>query len=329
MISCGPIRRDYVSSAPLHCRDWDLPSILAGRFNEGDSVFFMNERATLIDDGGQRVVTRVTEIEGEHKSITILKVKGDNGQVYTDPLAWKLGKQGRWARSKRIFQDHWRSIQHTDMRHPDDSEYRTLSLGIVKELRNATANLLSGRGAGGGGGGGGREGGQAASMDDLKTNDLKMVCWDCKRGKFAQKHFSRSRCRQVAGHTACDWRDDPRELHRKRDQEEEEKEIPRRAGDESDDSGVSSSSQQRGQKRRWQDDGEEDDDEMDEEDEQEHEKEIKQQFTQRVNDNGHKCYVKRCDKDFSKVPDQQRNAQITKHMMKCHRHLLEPKSKCV
>jgi len=337
-----------------------------------------DERATLIDDGGQPLVT---EIEGEQKPITVLKVKGDNGQVYTDPLAWKLGKQGRWERS--AWKDHWRSIQHTDTRHPDDSKYRTLSLGTVKELRNATANLLSERGGGGGsgdsggGGDGGSEGGQAVSrgrgaaeepvveaesdlqeaaaekiaefaekiagkaqaqqqyhqkekaantkkrsrsVDDLKTNNLKTVCWDCKRDKFSQKHFSRSQCRQVAGHTACDWKEDPRELHRKRDQ-----------GDESDDDGVRSSSQQRGQKRRWQDDEEDDDDddEMDEEEEPEHEKEIKQQFTQHVNDNGHKCYLKRCDKDFSKVPDQQRNAQITKHMMKCHRHLLEPKGKGV
>ena len=95
---------------------------------------------------------------------------------------------------------------------------------------------------------------------------------------------------------------------------------------------VRSCSQQRGLKRRRQDDCEEDDDdddEMDEEEEQEHEKEIKQQFRQRVNDNGHKCYLERCDEDFSQVPDQQRNAQITKHMMKCHRDLLEPKGKGV
>ena len=145
MIACGPIRCDYVSSAPLHCHDCDLPSILAGRFNKGDSVFSKDDRATLIDDGGQSLGT---EIEGEQKPITVLKVTGVNGQVYTDPLAWKLGKQGQWDRSERILQDHWRSIQHTDTRHPDDSKYRTLSLGTVKELRNATAHLLSERGGG-------------------------------------------------------------------------------------------------------------------------------------------------------------------------------------
>ncbi len=92
-------------------------------------------------------------------------MKGHNGQVYTDPLAWKLCKQGlegRWERS--ACKDHWRSIEHTDTRHPDDSEYRTLSLGTVKELRNATANLLSERGGGGGSGdsGGGGDGGREA-----------------------------------------------------------------------------------------------------------------------------------------------------------------------
>jgi hypothetical protein len=51
--------------------------------------------------------------------------------------------------------------------------------------------------------------------------------------------------------------------------------------------GGGGTSSQRGQKRRRQDDCEEDDDdddEMDDEEEQAHEKEIKQQFTQRVND---------------------------------------------
>ena len=59
MIACGPIRCDYVSSSPLHCHDCDLPSILAGRFNKGDSVFSKDERATLIDDGGQPLVTEI------------------------------------------------------------------------------------------------------------------------------------------------------------------------------------------------------------------------------------------------------------------------------
>ena len=104
----------------------------------------------MIDDGGHPVVV---EIEGERKLSTInLKVKDDNGKVYTDPLAWKLGKQGRWARSD--WKDHWRTIQHTDTRHPDNSKYRTLRLGNVKVLRNATDNLLTGRCSGSGGGGG-------------------------------------------------------------------------------------------------------------------------------------------------------------------------------
>jgi hypothetical protein len=136
----------------LHCHDFHLPSILAGRFNEGDYVILKREgqRATLIDDGGHPVVV---EIEGERKLSTInLKVKDDNGKVYTDPLAWKLGKQGRWARSD--WKDHWRTIQHTDTRHPDNSKYRTLRLGNVKVLRNATDNLLTGRCSGSGGGGG-------------------------------------------------------------------------------------------------------------------------------------------------------------------------------
>ena len=81
--------------------------------------------------------------------------------MYTDPLAWKLRKQGRWARS--AWRDHWRSIQHTDKRHPDNSEYRTLSLGNVKVLRNVTHKLLSGRGGGDGGGGGGAGVGAAGS----------------------------------------------------------------------------------------------------------------------------------------------------------------------
>ena len=59
------------------------------------------------------------------------------------------------------------------------------------------------------------------SMDDLKT-----IRRDCKRGTFAQTHWT---------HTQDSA-----------------------SGDESDDGGVRSSSQQRGQKRRRQDDGEED-----------------------------------------------------------------------
>ena len=81
--------------------------------------------------------------------------------------------------------------------------------------------------------GSGKRGGQAECMDKFET-----ACWDCKRGEFAQKHRTRSRCRLGAKHTACDWRKDDRELGGKRDKEETQKQIPRRAGDESDDSGV-------------------------------------------------------------------------------------------
>ena len=73
--------------------------------------------------------------------------------------------------------------------------------------RKGKSSLLSPRTGGGKGGSGG---GQAVNLDDLKT-----ICWDCKKGKFAQKHFSRSQCRHVQGHTACDWREDPREWNRK------------------------------------------------------------------------------------------------------------------
>jgi hypothetical protein len=145
IIACGPIRRDFVFSPQLHCHDFCLPSILAGRFNVGDHVILKGEgqRATLIDDVGPPVGVK---IKGEQKLITILKVKDDNGKVYTDPLAWKLRNPGQWERS--AYKDCWRSIQHTDTRHPDDSEYRTLSLGTVQKLRDATDNLLPERGGG-------------------------------------------------------------------------------------------------------------------------------------------------------------------------------------
>ena len=41
---------------------------------------------------------------------------------------------------------------------------------------------------------------------------LKTVCWDCKHGRFAPRRNTRSQCREVHGHTACDWREDPRQL---------------------------------------------------------------------------------------------------------------------
>jgi len=62
----------------------------------------------------------------------------------------------------------------------------------------------------------GAGGGQSGSKDEFET-----VCWDCKRGDFAQKHRTHWQCRREARHTACDWRKDPRELDRKRDKEEE------------------------------------------------------------------------------------------------------------
>jgi hypothetical protein len=55
----------------------------------------------------------------------------------------------------------------------------------------------------------------SAKSPTLELSELKTICWDCKKGKFAQKHFSRSQCRQVHGHTACDWREDPRQLSKK------------------------------------------------------------------------------------------------------------------
>ena len=33
------------------------------------------------------------------------------------------------------------------------------------------------------------------------------VCWDCKKGKWSHKHFSRTQCRILHGHTEVDWRD--------------------------------------------------------------------------------------------------------------------------
>ena len=47
--------------------------------------------------------------------------------------------------------------------------------------------------------------------DEVDISELKTICWDCKKGKYAQKHFSRAQCRHQQGHTACDWREDPRE----------------------------------------------------------------------------------------------------------------------
>ena len=54
--------------------------------------------------------------------------------------------------------------------------------------------------------------GSGQGETDQGSRELKTICWDCKKGKFAQKHFSRWQCREVHGHSACDWRQDPRQL---------------------------------------------------------------------------------------------------------------------
>jgi len=99
---------------------------------------------------------------------------------------------------------------------PDDHELDVDARGVAgglgggKEAKRKSEKVEKGEGKGSHPiaspwvmGGGGRSTG--------KNGDFKTICWDCKKGKYAQKHFSRGQCREVHGHSACDWRGDARQ----------------------------------------------------------------------------------------------------------------------
>ena len=57
-----------------------------------------------------------------------------------------------------------------------------------------------------------------ALHDPAAGVEFRTTCWECRKGKYAQRRFSFRQCRSTRdacdrgqGHTACDWTDDPRE----------------------------------------------------------------------------------------------------------------------
>ena len=60
------------------------------------------------------------------------------------------------------------------------------------------------------------EGGTSAASGNAgaSAGEFRSTCWECRKGKFARRRFSRQQCRSPRngqGHTACDWAADPRE----------------------------------------------------------------------------------------------------------------------
>jgi hypothetical protein len=53
--------------------------------------------------------------------------------------------------------------------------------------------------------------------------------------------------------------------------------------------------------------------------------EIKKRFIKRVSDNGYKCHIPGCDKDFSLLPDKRKHANVINHMKSHHPDELKPK----
>ena len=53
--------------------------------------------------------------------------------------------------------------------------------------------------------------------------------------------------------------------------------------------------------------------------------EIKKLFIKRVSDNGYKCHIPGCDKDFSSLPDKRKHANVINHMKSHHPDELKPK----
>jgi len=56
------------------------------------------------------------------------------------------------------------------------------------------------------------EGEESEEEEESELEEFMSVCWDCKKGALAHKHYTRSQCREHHGHRGLDWRDDPRQM---------------------------------------------------------------------------------------------------------------------
>jgi len=182
-------------------------------------AFSIQSRTTIMTDlpvgWSGRAVTRQSSSQAD---IWMMAPDGSKLRSVVDVDNWYLMKNRVLSRhDRKLFEESCRVVRRKAAKlyqrqigrevasEDDDAPGR----GGGKDARKGKSSVVSPRTGSGKGGAGG---GQTVSLDDLKT-----ICWDCKKGKFAQKHFSRSQCRQVNGHTACDWREDPRELNRNKE----------------------------------------------------------------------------------------------------------------
>ena len=182
-------------------------------------AFSIQSRTTIMTDlpvgWSGRAVTRQSSSQAD---IWMMAPDGSKLRSVVDVDNWYLMNNRVLSRHERkLFEESCRVVRRKAAKlyqrqigrevasEDDDAPGR----GGGKDARKGKSSVVSPRTGSGKGGAGG---GQTVSLDDLKT-----ICWDCKKGKFAQKHFSRSQCRQVNGHTACDWREDPRELNRNKE----------------------------------------------------------------------------------------------------------------
>ena len=56
------------------------------------------------------------------------------------------------------------------------------------------------------------DGKESEEEEESELEEFMSVCWDCKKGALAHKHYTRSQCREHHGHRGLDWRDDPRQM---------------------------------------------------------------------------------------------------------------------